>query len=89
MTYKRFIVLLGIFLSSVAPAAAQKPPPESVHVQARAAPAMTLLRPVSTPSLNASFLLYQVPGSTPFQFSLLSAGASERDFFVAPLPPDV
>ena len=87
MTYKRFIVLLGIFLSSVAPAAAQKPPPESVHVQARAAPAMTLLRPVSTPSLNASFLLYQDPGSTPFQFSLLSAGGTERDFFVAPLPP--
>ncbi len=87
MTYTRFIALLGIFLSSVAPAAAQKPPPQSVQVHARAAPAATMLRPVSTPSLNASFLLYQDPGSTPFQFGLLPAGATERDFLVAPLPP--
>lgn len=87
MTYKRLIALLGIFLGSVAPAAAQKPPPQIAAVQAYAAPTMTMLRPVSTPSLSASFLLYQDPGKAPVQFSLVPAGAIEPNYFLAPLPP--
>ncbi len=87
MTYTRFIALLGIFLSSVAPAVAQKPPPQSVQGQVRAAPAATMLRPVSTPSLNASFRLYQDPGTTVANFSFVPAEAYGRDFLVAPLPP--
>ena len=87
MTYKRLIVLLGIFLSNLVPAAAQMTAPQIVPAQEHAALAITMPRPVSTPSLNASFLLYQDPRNTPAQFRLLSAGADEPDYIVAPLPP--
>ena len=87
MIYKRSIVLLGVFLSNFAPAAAQKTAPQMVPAREHAALAITMFHPVLTPSLNASFLLYQDPRNTPAQFSLLSAGADEPDYIVAPLPP--
>lgn len=87
MKYKRLIVLLSIFLSNLAPAAAQKTAPQIVPAQEQAALAITTLRPASTPSLKASFLLYQDPRNTPAQFSLLPAGADGPNYIVAPLPP--
>ncbi len=63
--YKRFIMLLGIFLGSFAPAAAQTPAPQIVLAQEHFAPAITMIRTVSTPSPTASFLPYRDPGISP------------------------
>jgi hypothetical protein len=84
--YKRFIVLLGIFLGSHAPAAAQTPAPQIILVPEHLAPAITMLRPVSLPSLTASFPLYQDPGKFTIHFSGLSSGAYERDPSLEHLP---
>ncbi len=46
-----------------------------------------MLRPVSTPSLNASFLQYQDPGNTAAHFTLLSASPNEIGYIAPPLPP--
>jgi hypothetical protein len=78
VTYKRFIVLLGIFLGSCVPAAAQTPAPQIVLAQERVAPTITTHRTISTPLLTAS-LLYQDPGKSPAHFSHLFAGVYERD----------
>jgi hypothetical protein len=85
--YKRFIVLLGIFLGSPASAAAQTPVPQVILAPEHFAPAITMLPAVSPPPLTASFLFYQDPGKSPIHFSRLFAGAYERDPSLGLLPP--
>jgi hypothetical protein len=48
---------------------------------------MTMLGTVSTPVLAPSFLLSQDHGKSPARFSLLFAGAYERDHSMERLPP--
>jgi hypothetical protein len=86
VTYKRFIVLLGIFLGSHVPALAQTPSPQIVLEQERLTPTLTTFRAVSTPLPAASFLLYRDHGSTPVHFSLQFAGAYKRDLSLVRLP---
>ena len=86
MKYKRFIVLLGIFLGSHAPAVAQTPAPQIVLTQERVAPTTIMLRTISIPLPTASFLLSQDPGKYPAHFSRLFAGAYERDNSLERLP---
>jgi hypothetical protein len=81
--HKRFILLLGMFLGSRVPAAAQTP--QIVAAQEQVAPVMTMLQTVSTPSPTAFFLRSQDAGKSPAHLSLLFAGAYERD--LARLPP--
>jgi hypothetical protein len=73
--YKRFIVLLGIFLGSHAPAAAQAPGAQIVLAHAYVAPAIMMLRPVSAPLPAASFQLYQYPKKSPAYFDRVFAAA--------------
>jgi len=84
--YKPFILLLGVFLSSPAPAAAQTPAPQIILESEHLAPALTMLPTVSPSSLAASFLLYQDPGKFPIHFSRLSFGAYEPDHGLTRLP---
>jgi hypothetical protein len=84
---KRFIVLLGVFLGSHAPAVAQSAAPQIALTQVRVAPARTSLPTVSTPLTAASFLLSQDPGRSSAGFSILFARADERDRSLPLLPP--
>jgi hypothetical protein len=84
--YKRFIVLLGIFLGSHVPAVAQTPSPQTVLAQERVAPTLPMFRAVSTPLPAASFLLYQDRGKSSVHFGGVFAGAYERDRSVVRLP---
>jgi hypothetical protein len=86
MMYKRFIVLLGMFLSSHVLAGAQTPIPQIVLSQERIAPIMPMLRKVSTPLPAASFLLYQDSEKSPVRFDHLFAGPYERDHSLERLP---
>lgn len=86
VTYKRFIVLLGIFLGSHVPAVAQTPAPPIVLEQERVAPTLTMYRAVSTLLPAASFLLHQDRGDSPVHFSLLFAGAYKPGLRVVRLP---
>jgi hypothetical protein len=79
MMYKRVIVLLGVFLSSHAPAVGQTPTPRIVLGRERVEPTMTMLRTVSPPLPADSFLLSRDPGKTPAHFSHLFVAAYERD----------
>jgi hypothetical protein len=83
--YKHFIVLLGIFLSSLAPAAAQAPIPRIVLAQEGIAPTMTMLRTKTTPLLSASFL-YQKPGNALVHFDHLYTPAHERQESLGDIP---
>src|SRR6201981_1645359 len=85
--YKRFIVLLGVFLGSHAPAAAQAPAAQIVLAHAYVAPAITMLRPVSAPLPAASFQLYQYPKKSPAYFDRVFSAAYERDGSIERLPP--
>ena len=85
--YKRFIMLLGIFLGSHALAAAQAPAAQIVLAHAYVAPAITILRPVSAPLPDASFQLYQNPQKSPAYFDRVFAGAYERDGSIERHPP--
>ena len=90
--YKRFIVLLGIFLGSHAPAAAQAPAAQAPAVQivlahAYVAPAITMLRPVSAPLPTASLQLYLDPKKSPAYFDRVFAAAYERDGSIERVPP--
>ena len=87
MMYKRVIVLLGIFLCSHAPAAAQTPAPRIVLARERVEPTMTMLRTVSPPLPDASFLLSQDPGKSPAHFSYILQGAYKRDQDLESLSP--
>jgi hypothetical protein len=87
VVYIRYIVLLGIFLGGLAPAAAQTTAPRSVLALEPVAPATTMPRSASTLSLKTSFLLKQDPEKFPAHFSYLFAAASEREYRMERLPP--
>ena len=53
----RFLLLLGLCLGSLVPAAAQTPAPRNVPAQEHVAPIITMPQTVSTPLAAASFLL--------------------------------
>jgi hypothetical protein len=79
MMSKRVIVLLGIFLGSLVPAAAQTPAPPIVLARERLAPTVTMLQTVSPPLPADSFLLSRDLGKSAANFSRLFAGAYEPD----------
>jgi len=87
VAYKRLIVMLGMFLGSHAPAAAQTPAPQLVLAQGNVAPILIMVRTVSAPLPPTSFLLYQNPGKPPARFSHLFAGDYEPDRSKVRLPP--
>jgi hypothetical protein len=77
--HKRFILLIGIFLISHGPAAAQISAPRIILAQEHVAPIITMLPTVSTPLPSAS-LLSQDPGKSSAHFSFSSARAYEPDY---------
>jgi hypothetical protein len=79
VAYKRFIVLLGIFLGSRVPAVAQTAAPQLVPAQERVAPTMTMLRTVSTASPATFYLQSQDPGNSTAHFSRVLVGAYGSD----------
>ena len=79
MVYKRFIVLLGMFLGGYPPVAGQTPVRQIVLAQEHGAQIMTMPRTVSIPVLIPSFLLAQDPGKSPAHFSRLFVGVYQRD----------
>jgi hypothetical protein len=85
--YKRHIVLLGIFLGSQMPAAAQTSAPQLVLAQSQVAPIITVLRTVSAPLPAASSLLHQSSGRPLVHFNHLFAGDYESDNRMEGLPP--
>jgi hypothetical protein len=86
---KRFIVLLGMFLGSHAPAA-QTAAPQMILAQDRVAPALKILRRVSATmpaTMPATYLpAHQEPVKIPAHSSPLVVGAYERDFSMEGLP---
>jgi hypothetical protein len=78
--HKRFILLVGMFLISHGPAAAQMSAPRIILAQEHVAPIITMLPTVSTPLPVASLLLPQNPGKSTTHFSFLFARAYERDY---------
>lgn len=87
MLYKRFILLLGMFLGSLGPIAAQTPVPRFVLTQERVAPILTTLQKISIPLPAASFLLSRDLAKSNAHFSFLYAGAYERDHSLDHLSP--
>jgi hypothetical protein len=85
--YKRFTLLLGIFLGGHAPAVAQTVAPKNVLVQERVSTTMTILPTAAGPLPTTSLLLPQNPGKSPAHFTLQLAGNYERDHSLEPLPP--
>jgi hypothetical protein len=85
--YKRFTLLLGVFLGGHAPTVAQTVAPQNVLVQERVSTTMTILPTASGPLPTASLLLPQNPGKSPAHFTLQFAGSYERDHSLEPLPP--
>jgi hypothetical protein len=85
--HKRFILLLGVFLCSHVPTAAQIHASQIVRTQEQVAPRMSLLRTVSVPLLAASFPLSEDPGKSAAHFRYLSAGAYEDDRSLKSLSP--
>lgn len=77
--YRRFILLLGMFLGSYVPAAGQTLAPQIVLAQEHIAPVMTTLRTVLVPLPAAPFLRSQDTGKSSAYFGLSFAGAYERD----------
>jgi hypothetical protein len=86
MMRKRFIMLLGIFLGSFVPGAAQTPTPQIVLAQERVVPNITMFRKVSIPLLPSSFLL-SAPGKSPAYFSYIFQGAYKRGQDLESLSP--
>lgn len=87
LMHKRLILLLGMFLGSHVPTAAQTPAPQIVAAREQVGPVMMMLRTASTPLPAASFLRSQDPGKSPAHFSLLLAGAYVRDYSPEHLSP--
>ena len=82
----RYLLLLGLFLGSLAPAIAQTPGPWKVPAQERVAPIITTLPTISTPLPAASFLLSKGEKSNA-RFSLMFAGAYKHDQGLEQLSP--
>jgi hypothetical protein len=76
--HKRFILLLGLFLGSHVPAAAQTPTPRIALAREPVAPIITMLLTPSAPW--PSTLLSPDPGKSSAHFSLMFAGAYQRDY---------
>jgi len=76
--YKRFILLLGMFLGSHTPVTAQTPVPQIVLAQQHVVQIMTMHRTGSALPV-AYLLLTQDPGKSPARFNLLFVGAYDRD----------
>src|SRR6202035_4612416 len=74
--HKRFILLLGVFLSSRVLMAAQTPVPELVPAQELVASIVTA---APAPLLAVSFLLPEKPGKSNAHFSSLFAGEYENE----------
>jgi len=86
--YKRLILLLGIFLGSPGPAAAQTPVPRIVLAQERVVAVITTLPTASTRWPTAPFLQAQDLGrSSSTYFGSLLAGAYARDYSLEHLSP--
>jgi hypothetical protein len=79
VVYRRFILLVGMFLGSYVPVAGQTPAPQTVLAQEHIAPVMTTLRTVSIPLPATSFLQLQDLGKSPAYSGLPFAGAYEGD----------
>jgi hypothetical protein len=85
--HKQFIILLGMFLGSHAPAAAQTPAPQIDPAQEHVAPIIAMAQTVSSPLSALSFLRTREHGQTSVRSSFRFAGAFERDRSQEPLPP--
>jgi hypothetical protein len=85
MTYKPFILLLGIFLGSHRPAVAQTSTPQIVLAQ-HIAPIISMLPTVSTALPAFSFVLRDPTKSSP-HFSRQFAGVYPRDYSLEHLSP--
>jgi hypothetical protein len=85
--YKRFTVLLGIFLGSLVPASGQTTAPRMALSQEDVTPVTTMLRTLPTPFPSTPLLLYQGPGKSPAHLSNLFAGANKIDPGMEILPP--
>lgn len=81
-----FILLVTVFLSSLA-AAAQTLTPQTVPAQKRVAPIITRLQTVHVPSLDRSFVLSEDPGKSAGNFSYLFVRAYEGDQGLQNLSP--
>ncbi len=77
--YKQLILLLGMFLCSYAPAAAQTVVPQIVTAPDRTALITTKVRTAPVPLLAGSLPRPENPGNSTAHFSCLSAGAYGRD----------
>jgi hypothetical protein len=75
--HKRFILLLGMFLGTRVPMAAQTPAPQIVPTQERIAPIVTVVPTVQVPLHAAPFLLPDNPGKPAAHFSYVFARAYE------------
>jgi hypothetical protein len=75
--HKRFILLLGMFLGTRMPTAAQTPAPQIVPTQDRIARIVTVVPAVRVPLLAVPFLLSDNPGKPAAHFSYLFARAYE------------
>ena len=82
----RFLLLLGLCLGSLVPAAAQTPAPRNVPAQEHVAPIITMPQTVSTPLAAASFLLSKSEKSNA-RFSFVFAGVYKRDYSLELLSP--
>ena len=87
VVYKRFILLLGVFLSSHVPAAGQTTAPQIVLAHEHVAPALAILPTLSTPFPATSFLLSRDAGKSNNHVRLLFEGAYERDYTLEHLSP--
>ena len=85
--HKRFILLLGVFLGSHVPTAAQTPVPQIALAQEHVAPIITMHPTVSSFFPVASFSLSQDSGKSNAHFNPLFAGAYERDYSLEHLSP--
>jgi len=86
MTYKPFILLLGIFLGSHHPAVAQTSTPQIVLAQ-HIAPMISILPTAPTALPAFSFLLLRDPAKSSPHFSRQFAGAYPRDYSLEHLSP--
>src|ERR1700683_4096913 len=80
MIHKRFILLLGVVLSSYVPAAAQRPAHQFAVVYEPPAPTITIpLRTLPARLPAFSFFLFQCPTRSSAHFTLPIAEAYGRD----------